>query len=122
MQEETIRLRRVGLSICILMAMMSLGINHAMADSVIDMCKKKADVCACAAKQLKADIGDEKYMLYEAIGMKYIANKKNGMGMGDAWDAAVRDEAGKRGKSFVETLNQTNEIGKTHRKAMKGCS
>ena len=92
------------------------------ADSVNDMCKKTDEVCSCAANQLKSEVGDEKYGLYEAIGAVYIANKSSGMNMGDAWDAAVKGEAGKRGKGFTETLNLTNEIGKTHRKAIKDCA
>lgn len=92
------------------------------ADSVMDMCKKTDEVCRCAANQLKSEVGDERYGLYEAVGAVYTANKSNGMSMGDAWDAAVKGEAGKRGKGFAETLNLTNEIGKTHRKAIKNCA
>ena len=94
----------------------------AYADSVNDMCKKADEVCACAASQLKKDIGNDSYELYEAVGAAYIAKQSKGMKMGDAWDAAVKTEANKRGTGFTQILSQTNAIGKTHRNAIKGCA
>jgi len=39
-----------------------------MADSVKDMCSDLDKICACAASQLKSEVGDNDYDLYEAIG------------------------------------------------------
>jgi hypothetical protein len=94
----------------------------AATDSVVSMCKKTDDVCKCAAGKLKAEIGSDKYALYEAVGAEYLKNKSGGMGMGDAWDAAVKSVSQKRGAGFVTTMNETNEIGKAHRKAIKSCT
>lgn len=103
-------------------AIVLFGISSVMADSVEDMCSGSDKNCTCAAKQLKSDVGDDDYGLYETIGAAYIANKSAGMEMGDAWDAAVKAESKKRGASFVDTLNRTNAIGNTHRKAIKACA
>ena len=97
------------------------SISSAMADSVEDMCSGSDKVCACAASKLKSEIGDDDYGLYEAIGTAYIANKAKGMGLGDAWDAAVKAEASKRGDGFTKTLSKTNSIGSAHSKAIKSC-
>jgi hypothetical protein len=97
------------------------SISSAMADSVEDMCTDSDKICACAAKQLKSEVGADDYGLYETIGAAYIANKAKGMALGDAWDAAVKAEAGKRGDGFTKTLTKTNSIGSTHRKAIKAC-
>ena len=94
----------------------------ASADSVVSMCKNTDDVCKCASARLKADAGDETYALYEAIGAAFLTNRSGGMGMGDAWDAAVKAESTKRAASFVETMQQTNAIGQAHRKAIKCCA
>jgi hypothetical protein len=97
------------------------SISSAMADSVEDMCSGSDKICACAASKLKSEVGDDDYGLYEAIGTAYIANKAKGMGIGNAWDAAVKAEANKRGSSFVKTLSKTNSLGSAHRKAIKSC-
>ena len=86
------------------------------------MCSKSDKICACAASQLKNEVGADDYALYEAIGADYIANQSKGMGMGDAWDAAVKVEATKRGSSSTKILSKTNAIGKAHRKAIKTCA
>jgi hypothetical protein len=100
---------------------MMCAVNAASADAVEDMCRKSDEVCACAAKQLKSDVGDDDYELYAAVGAAYIANQASGMQAGDAWDAAVKAESGRHGLGFTDTLNRTNAIGKAHRKAMKAC-
>ena len=97
-------------------------INSAIADSVVDMCSKSDKICACAASQLKQDIGTDDYTLYEAIGADYIANQAKGMDMASAWDAAVKVEATKRGSTSTKILSKTNSIGRTHNKAIKSCS
>lgn len=97
------------------------SISSAMADSVLEMCTKSDKICACAASKLKSEVGDDDYGLYEAIGAAYIDNKANGMGLGDAWDAAVKAEASKRSGSFTKTLSMTNSIGSAHRKVIKSC-
>ena len=96
--------------------------GSAIADSVEDMCSKSSETCACAAKQLKSEVGENDYGLYEAVGIAYIANQSAGMGLGDAWDAAVKAVSNERGSGFVATLSKTNAIGKTHRKAIKACA
>ena len=97
-------------------------ISSAMADSVVDMCSKSDTICACAASQLKEDVGTDDYALYEAIGADYIANQAKGMDMGSAWDAAVKVEATKRGSTSTKILSKTNSIGRAHNKAIKSCS
>lgn len=96
--------------------------SSANADSVEDMCKKSSEICTCSAKQLKSEVGDDDYALYEAVGAAYIANQASGMKMGDAWDAAVEAESGPSGMGFSEALTKTNAIGKAHRKAIKACA
>ena len=105
-----------------MIVVMALVTTSAIADSVKDMCKKSSEICACAARQLKSDVGADDYRLYEAVGSAYIANQTEGMNMGDAWDAAVKAESNQRGSGFSETLSKTNAIGKTHRKAMRACA
>ena len=97
------------------------SINSATADSVVGMCNKSDKICSCAATKLKPEVGDKDYDLYETIGAAYIANKNKGMGPGDAWDAAVKAEADKRGGGFTKTLSKTNSIGTAHRSAIKSC-
>ncbi|HEC27855.1 MAG TPA: hypothetical protein ENI67_10705 [Gammaproteobacteria bacterium] len=96
--------------------------SSALADSVKDMCLGPDKVCTCAASKLKSEIGDEDYVLYEAIGTSYIANKSKGMSMEDAWDAAVKAEASKRGAGFIKTLNKTNSFGSELNNAIISCS
>ena len=93
----------------------------AMADSVVDMCRDSDKICACASDLLKSDIGDDDYALYETIGAAYIANQAKGMNMGDAWDAAVKVEATRRGTTSTKILNKTNSIGRAHNNAIKAC-
>ena len=97
-------------------------INSASADSVVDMCSKSDKICACAASQLKQDVGADDYALYEAIGADYITNQAKGMDMGSAWDAAVKVEATKRGSTSTKILSKTNSIGRAHNKAIKSCN
>jgi hypothetical protein len=99
-----------------------LFFGSARADSVEDMCSDSDKICACAASQLKSEVGDDDYNLYQAIGAAYIANQAQGMGMGDAWDAAVKAEANKRGSGFTKILSRTNSIGNAHRKAIESCT
>jgi len=96
-------------------------ISSAMADSVVDMCSKSDKICTCAASQLKEGVGVDDYALYEAIGTAYIANQAKGMNRGDAWDAAVKVEATKRGTTSTKILSNTNSIGRAHNKAIKSC-
>ena len=112
-----------GLLVLIL-SLVTTVISHAGQDGAYDMCAergKPSGVCECASERLKSEIGDD-YALYASIGSVYLANKQAGMAMGDAWDAAVKSVAGQRGSSFTTTLQQTNDIGKAHRKAMKNCA
>ena len=104
---------------CLLIAFCT---SNAMADSVKDMCSDSDKICTCAASQLKSEVGEDDYSLYEAIGAAYIANQAKGMGMGDAWDAAVKVEASKRGSSSTKILSKTNSIGNAHRKAITSCT
>ena len=93
----------------------------AMADSVVDMCRNSDKICACASDLLKSDIGDDDYALYETIGAAYIANQAKGWIEGDAWDAAVKVEATRRGSTSTKILSKTNSIGRAHNKAIKSC-
>lgn len=111
--------RSVAASVGVLIA---LGVSSATADSVEDMCHKSNKICACAAGQLKSDVGDDDYSLYEAVGAAYLANQASGMKMEEAWDAAVRAEASRRGVGFFDILGRTNAVGKAHRKAIKACA
>ena len=106
----------------ILLVISLIFTNSAIADSVVDMCSKSDKICACAASQLKEEVGTDDYALYEAIGADYIANQAKGMNRGDAWDAAVKDEATKRGSTSTKILSKTNSIGRAHSKAIKSCS
>jgi hypothetical protein len=101
---------------------MIISSSSANADSVEDMCKESTEICACSAKQLQSEVGENDYALYEAVGAAYLANQASGMKMGDAWDAAVDAESGPRGLGFSEALTKTNAIGKAHRKAIKACA
>lgn len=99
-----------------------ISINSAIADSVVEMCSKSDQVCACAASQLKEDVGADDYALYEAIGANYIANQAKGMDRGSAWDAAVKVEATKRGSTSTKILSKTNTVGRVHSKTIKSCT
>jgi hypothetical protein len=85
------------------------------------MCSKSAEVCACATEQFRESVSADDYKTYENVGASYLANKAKGVGMGEAWDTAVKAEAAKQGKSFSALMTETNELGKAHRKAIKGC-
>jgi len=99
----------------------ALFYSCAMADSVKEMCGDSDKNCTCAATKLRSEVGDDDYALYETIGAAYIDNQTKGMAMGDAWDAAVKAEAGKRGSTFTNILSKTNTIGNAHRKAISSC-
>ncbi len=104
----------------IVLAIFSL--SSAMADSVKDMCLGPEKVCSCAAGKLKSEIGDTNYTLYEAIGAGYIANKLKGMSMENAWDAAVKAEANKRGSTYIKMLTKTNSYGSALNDATTKCA
>jgi hypothetical protein len=99
----------------------NLWAGVSLADSVTAMCSKSEDVCSCATKQLRSSVSDEDYKTYENVGASYLAHKAEGIGMADAWDAAVKEEAGKQGKAFSALMKETNALGKAHRKAIKEC-
>jgi hypothetical protein len=110
-------------------AVMFLGMPafavFAQGDAVTGMClagKKSAKVCACASEKLRQEVGADDYALYEAVGADYLNAKGRGVGMSEAWDSAVKAAADARGAAFVATLNKTNKLGKSHRKAMKACA
>lgn len=99
--------------------------DSAVADAVDGMCidsNELEKVCACASKQLRESVGEEEYALYEAVGAAYMANQASGMGMGDAWDAAVKAESSRQGKDPIKILSKTNALGQAHNKAMKQCA
>ncbi len=112
-------LRRIAVVMGIALAGLFAG--NAFADAVNDMCADPDEVCKCAARQLKAEVGEQGYALYEVISSAYLSNKNSGMNMVEAWDAAVKAESDRQAKSFVDTLNRTNKIGSTHRKAITAC-
>ena len=92
-------------------------------DGVTAMCLELDDseVCACASRNLKEQIGNDDYALYAAIGADYLARLEAGEGRVDAWMEASRTEAGKRGVGNVALMGKTNEIGDLHRNAIKAC-
>jgi hypothetical protein len=105
--------------------MAALAAANAVADSVEDMCrdmKRTEQVCQCGAERLKAAVGDEDYVVYEAIGADYRTNQGNGMDRSDAWDDAVKNESVQLGVSFPTLLKRTNKLGAAHNKAIKDCS
>ena len=114
--------RVTGFTVANIGIVMTMMAGSVIADSVEDMCRKPGEICSCSAERLKSEVGDDDYALYEAVGAAYIANQATGMKMGDAWDAAVRAESGRRGLGFSETLTRTNATGKAHRKAIKDCT
>jgi hypothetical protein len=120
--KASVRRLAVKLNLVVIAVGVALITGNASADSVEDMCSKSSEICACAAKQLKSEVGEGDYGLYEAVGTAYLANQTAGMSLGDAWDAAVKVVSNQRGSGFVETLSKTNAIGKTHRKAIKACA
>ncbi len=113
-------LRRISAATWI--ALLGLFANNAFADAVHDMCADPDRVCRCAASQLRAEVGDQDYALYEAISSAYLSNKNTGMNMVEAWDAAVKAESERQTNSFVDTLNRSNKIGRAHRKAIAACN
>ena len=109
----------------VIAAMAALGTAPAIADSVEAMClkmNKSEQACQCAVEQLKAQLGDEDYVLYEGIGVDYTANLGKGMARSDAWDDAVKKEAANLGVTFITLLKRTNTMGVAHNKVIKDCS
>ncbi|WP_424929917.1 hypothetical protein [Amaricoccus tamworthensis] len=94
----------------------------ALADGVSDMCRERDDeaVCACASERLLAEVGDEDYGLYEAIGATYMTRMAAGEGRSEAWTAASQEVAAARGIEG-STISRTNDIGRAHRDAIKAC-
>lgn len=92
-------------------------------DSVMAMCVEldSEEVCDCASEALRTQIGREDYAIYEAIGTDYLARLEAGEGRIDAWTEASRTEAASLGISAVTLMGRTNEIGNTHRAAIKEC-
>ena len=92
-------------------------------DSVKAMCMEldSEKVCDCASEALQTQIGSEDYAIYDAIGTDYLARLEAGEGRIDAWTEASRTEATSLGISAVALMGRTNEIGNTHRAAIKEC-
>ena len=97
-----------------------LAAQDAVTGMCLDMRRTPAE-CDCASDQLRRAAGDEAYSLYDQVGARYRASLEQGVAMSDAWDSAVKAAAEARGTSFVVTLNETNKLGRAHRKAMKAC-
>lgn len=91
-------------------------------DGVSDMCLELAaePVCACASEALRAEVGEEDYGLYEAIGADYMARMAAGEARADAWTDASQKVAADRGIDR-STLSRTNTIGRAHRDAIREC-
>jgi hypothetical protein len=119
------RVRRIIMQLRVIAAISALVTAPAMADSVENMClnmHKSEQVCQCAIEQLKTQLGDEDYDLYEGIGADYTANLDTGMARSDAWDGAVKKEAANLGVTYITLLKRTNTMGAAHNKAIKDCS
>lgn len=97
----------------------------AAAADAIDMCLEMNGAteaaCICATDELATDFGAEDLVLYDAVGLRYLANKAAGQGMGDAWDAAIADTAAEAGMGRTELLSRMNDVGQAHRDAIGGC-
>jgi hypothetical protein len=117
-------MKRSFLHIAVCLAILPAS-GNLVADSVAAMCldaNKTPEVCDCAAERLAAEVGENGYGLYEAVGAAYRDNLAAGAGRGDAWDAAVKAVADRNGAGATATLQRTNRIGKAHRQAMKACA
>ena len=71
-------------------------------------------LCTCATDALREQLAPDDFALYERIGTLYLANQADGMGMGDAWDAALSETGA--------SLSQTNPLGQAHSAAMQACA
>lgn len=112
-----------GISLIIAIAV-GIFSGTAFADAVHGMCSDRDNtdkVCACAATQLKTEVSDEDYALYQTIAADWLKNQSDGMDHVKAWDIAIKVESDRRGVSSTDTLSKTNKIGRTHGKAIKTC-
>jgi hypothetical protein len=108
--------------IALVVATLPLAVS---ADSVDDMClhsNNSKAACECASQKLKSSVDSVAYALYEEVGQQYMAGLRQGKSAGDAWDAAGNDVASEHNTSYMAILQKTNDIGKTHRAAIKSCT
>ena len=108
----------------LLTSLLFAAATPAVADSVVDMCVDRGKTeanCQCAAERLKAEIADEDYRIYALVGKLYRENSAGGMGMSEAWDAAVGKTAAEIGKGNTAVLGITNPAGRAHNRAIKDC-
>lgn len=114
-----------ALSLLGLFALALFGTARADAgDAVEAMCldlDRSAAVCKCAAKRLRAEVGEDDYALYEAVGRIYRRQLEQGKGRGDAWNTGVGVAASERDMGRTAILQRTNAVARTHRKAIKAC-
>ena len=97
----------------------------ALADSDFDKCVDtgaEEALCRCASERLLLEVGADEYTRYERVGVSYRDNLGSGMSEGDAWDAAVKDQATETSGGFANSLQIANQVGKAHRMAMKACA
>lgn len=94
------------------------------ADPITGMCldtDRSATVCQCASARLAEGVSDDALSLYREVAERYRSQLARDVSAGEAWDAGIREAAGQRGQGFVETMKQTNQIGRSHRQAIKAC-
>ncbi|MGA9253711.1 MAG: hypothetical protein WBV71_14845 [Roseobacter sp.] len=78
--------------------------------------------CSCATAALAQEVGVDEAGLYDQVGTLYLANKVAGQSMGDAWDAAIAEVAGRARLGRTALLTRMNSAGRIHRDAIKSCS
>lgn len=78
--------------------------------------------CNCSNEKLALKVTPEQFELYNEVGVEYRKLQQQGMDRVDAWDAAVKKSAKKRGVGTTAILKDTNAVGRAHRDAMKACS
>jgi hypothetical protein len=94
-------------------------------DAITNMCLDSgvSDVgCNCSTEKLTTMVTSEQLELYNEVGIEYRMLQQQGMGRGDAWDAAVKKAAQRRGVGTTTILKDTNAVGRAHSDAMKTCS
>lgn len=108
---------------CVLLIACTIPTASLAEDAVKKMCMEQDSevVCDCASEALRTQIGNEDYAIYDAIGADYLARLDAGEGRMDAWTEASRTEAANLGISGIVLMGRTNEIGNTHRAAIKEC-
>ena len=114
------RMRRLKLGFVvssILLLPASAATSQEAMDAVTGMCidaNKSQEICDCATRAVRLQIGEEAYATYERVGSLYLAGMAQGQGRADAWMDAIAAQN--------LDLTTSNGYGKAHRDAMKACA